>query len=120
MWLPTVSRRIRWKLVGFELVVNFSSLQKFREKYFLVQEASYCVLFFSRTPGASNAPVTAIPDVPDLGFGKKGIWMKSEKCLEPRGVIGCVLLTTQKFGIRIWKLSWKTLHEKGYHESAAL
>ena len=29
-----VSRRIRWKLTGFELGVHFPSLDKFREKYF--------------------------------------------------------------------------------------
>ena len=32
--LPAVSRRIRWKLTGFELEVHFPSLKKFREKCF--------------------------------------------------------------------------------------
>ena len=32
--LPAVSRRIRWKLTGFELGPHFPSLNKSREKYF--------------------------------------------------------------------------------------
>ena len=32
--LPAVSRRIRWKLTGFELGVHFPSLKKFLEKCF--------------------------------------------------------------------------------------
>ena len=32
--LPAVSRRIRWKLSGFELGAHFPSLNKFREKCF--------------------------------------------------------------------------------------
>ena len=32
--LPAVSRRIRWKLTGFELGVHFPSPKKFQEKWF--------------------------------------------------------------------------------------
>jgi hypothetical protein len=48
MRLPAVSRRIRWKLTGFELGVHFPSLNKFRKKCFYVYNTSLYVLIFVR------------------------------------------------------------------------
>ena len=122
--LPAVSRRIRWKLTGFELGVHFTSLQKFGEKCFQVYNTSFYVLNFVRLKrprtGAPAPPVRPYRMSRGPRFGQMAKRTKSKYPTEPRGVILCVMLTSTKDGIGIRQFSWKTLHEKGYHVRSSM
>src|SRR4051812_47446838 len=82
MRLPAVSRRIRWKLAGFELGVHFPSLQKLWEKYLGLRRVILCAIFcpFSALANwCSRAPGTAIAHAPGAPFRLEGKLNESQK-----------------------------------------
>ena len=107
--LPAVPRRIRWNLTGFELGRHFPSLNKWREKWFEVYDASFYVLnvfrFARWRTGARARPVRPYRMSRRPRFAQLAKQTEPKNRAEPRGVILCVLVTTAKDGIGIRQLS---------------